>query len=1072
MSLRTWVSDNLLKILGVSQRDIVDFVINIAETSNSPDELLKQLESIDVPVNDVTKKFASELYNRVPHASSLSGSKDKKSKSKSKSKKEKIDDLEQSSAVSISDTHDAEEKKEVPQNSKDKTKESAPKPKSKQRKRLHGVNSWEEGEEEKLEREEKIKKIKRGYLEEEHDKGKGAVADDAEEEFAKEEEELDKDIQERKEFEERLKQKDKDKTKKLVEDRSSIGESEAQKRRNLADDRDARRKVLPEMRERSRQQYLKLREEQRLELLKQEIAEEESLFAGEKLTERERKDLEYKKQILRLAEERLKEDGDVNEYTLPEDYITEKGRIDRKKKEEALYKRYVDPEAKGEHIVNEQERWEQQQIHKSSLKVGAADKGDSADKKDYDYVLDMDEIDFVLEKTEFEQREDDEKQKVISEAERRTYTIQKVRESLPIYQYREQLLDAIDQFQIIIIVGETGSGKTTQITQYLREAGYTKDGKKIGCTQPRRVAAMSVAARVAEEVGTKVGHEVGYAIRFEDCTSDKTEIKYMTDGTLLREFMSEPDLASYSCLMIDEAHERTLHTDILFALVKDIARFRPDLKLLISSATMDAQKFSGYFDDAPIFKIPGRPFPVECYYTTVPESNYITASVTTVMQIHASQPRGDILVFLAGQNEIEEVQEELQQICRTLGDKIGELIICPIYANLPSDLQAKIFEPTPEGARKVVLATNIAETSITIDGVSYVIDPGFVKQNCYNPRSGMESLQVVPCSRASANQRMGRAGRVGPGKCFRLYTRYAFLNELDDNTTPEIQRVNLNTVVLGLKCLGIHNLIEFDFMDPPSPELLKLSLEQLYALGALNNRGELTKLGRRMAEFPLDPMMAKTLIISEKYRCSEEIASICSMLSVSSAIFYRPKDKKVYADRALANLVRPGGDHLTLLNVWNQWVETGYSMQWCHENFIQHRSLSRARDVRDQIINLMERVEITPEKNPNPLDTAPIRKALTAGFFYNVARLQKSGDCYSTIKKRQTVYTHPSSSLVESKPKWVVYFELVLTSREFMRQVSEIDPKWLLEVAPHYFKPSEVDDDTKKKLPKPIAVPS
>ena len=274
----------------------------------------------------------------------------------------------------------------------------------------------------------------------------------------------------------------------------------------------------------------------------------------------------------------------------------------------------------------------------------------------------------------------------------------------------------------------------------------------------------------------------------------------------------------------------------------------------------------------------------------------------------------------------------------------------------------RFFEPTPDGARKVVLATNIAETSITIDGVVYVIDPGFVKQNCYNPRSGMESLQVVPCSRASANQRAGRAGRVGPGKCFRLYTQYAFLNELDDNTTPEIQRVNLSTVVLGLKCLGIHNLIEFDFMDPPSPELLKLALEQLYALGALNDRGELTKLGRRMSEFPLDPMMAKALIISEKYHCSEEVASICSILSVSGAIFYRPKDKKVYADRAHANLVRPGGDHLTLLNIWDQWVETGYSTQWCHENFIQHRSLSRARDVRDQIINLMERVEITPRK--------------------------------------------------------------------------------------------------------------
>ncbi|RKP24573.1 P-loop containing nucleoside triphosphate hydrolase protein, partial [Syncephalis pseudoplumigaleata] len=391
-----------------------------------------------------------------------------------------------------------------------------------------------------------------------------------------------------------------------------------------------------------------------------------------------------------------------------------------------------------------QDQWEEHQIHKAKFKTGAQDR-EALEGGDYDYVFDEQYIDFVVASTQHRpSKEEAAITAQINAAERKAMSIAEVRRSLPVYQFRDDLLRAIEEYQVLVIVGETGSGKTTQIPQYLHEAGYTKNGKKVGCTQPRRVAAMSVAARVAEEMGVKLGYEVGYTIRFEDCTSDKTVLKYMTDGSLLREFLTEPDLASYSALIIDEAHERTLHTDVLFGLVKDIARFRPDLKLLISSATMDAQKFAEYFDDAPIYKIPGRPYPVDIYYTPAPEANYLTAAITTVLQIHTTQDRGDILVFLTGQEEIEAAQESLQQTCRVLGSKIAELIICPIYASLPPDLQGKIFEPTPEGARKVVLATNIAETSITIDGVVFVIDAGFVKQNGYNPKTGMESLQVVP----------------------------------------------------------------------------------------------------------------------------------------------------------------------------------------------------------------------------------------------------------------------------------------------------------------------------------------
>ncbi|KAL0337277.1 UNVERIFIED_CONTAM: putative pre-splicing factor ATP-dependent RNA helicase DEAH5 [Sesamum calycinum] len=360
--------------------------------------------------------------------------------------------------------------------------------------------------------------------------------------------------------------------------------------------------------------------------------------------------------------------------------------------------------------------------------------------------------------------------KALTFGQRSKLSIQEQRQSLPIYKLKNELVQAVHDNQVLVVIGETGSGKTTQVTQYLAEAGYTTKGK-IGCTQPRRVAATSVAKRVAEEFGCRLGEEVGYAIRFEDCTGPETVIKYMTDGMLLREILVDENLSQYSVIMLDEAHERTINTDVLFGLLKQLVKRRPDLRLIVTSATLDAEKFSGYFFNCNIFTIPGRTFPVEILYTKQPESDYLDAALITVLQIHLTEPEGDILLFLTG-------QEEIDYACQCLYERMKGL-----------------------GKRKVVVATNIAEASLTIDGIFYVIDPGFAKQNVYNPKQGLDSLVITPISQASAKQRAGRAGRTGPGKCYRLYTESAFHNEMSPTNNSRDSEDKSGMITLTMKAM-------------------------------------------------------------------------------------------------------------------------------------------------------------------------------------------------------------------------------------------------------------------------------
>ncbi|KAL3471001.1 P-loop containing nucleoside triphosphate hydrolase protein [Aspergillus californicus] len=643
---------------------------------------------------------------------------------------------------------------------------------------------------------------------------------------------------------------------------------------------------------------------------------------------------------------------------------------------------------------------------------------------------------------------------------RTNMSIKQQRESLPVYKFRQQLLEAVKENQMMIVVGDTGSGKTTQLTQYLAEGGYANNGI-IGCTQPRRVAAMSVAKRVAEEVGCKLGAQVGYTIRFEDCTSPETKIKYMTDGMLQREVLLDPDLRKYSVVMLDEAHERTIATDVLFALLKKTLKRRPDLRVIVTSATLDADKFSEYFFGCPIFSIPGRTFPVEIMYSKEPESDYLDAALITVMQIHLTEPAGDMLLFLTGQEEIDTACEILYERMKALGPSVPELVVLPVYSALPSEMQSRIFDPAPPGGRKVVIATNIAETSITIDNIYYVIDPGFVKQNAYDPKLGMDSLVVTPISQAQAKQRAGRAGRTGPGKCFRLYTEAAYQSEMLPTTIPEIQRQNLSHTILMLKAMGINDLLHFDFMDPPPTNTMLTALEELYALSALDDEGLLTRLGRKMADFPMEPSLAKVLIASVDLSCSDEMLSIVAMLSTGTqSVFYRPKEKQQQADQKKAKFHDPHGDHLTLLNVYNGWKKSGFNNSWCFENFIQARQIRRAQDVRQQLLGIMQRYHhkiVSCGRN-----TTQVRQALCTGLFRNAARKDPT-EGYKTLVEGTPVYMHPSSAMFGKPAEHVIYHTLVLTTKEYMQCTTGIEPKWLVEAAPTFFKVAPTDRLSKRK---------
>lgn len=670
---------------------------------------------------------------------------------------------------------------------------------------------------------------------------------------------------------------------------------------------------------------------------------------------------------------------------------------------------------------------------------------------------------------------------------KRVITLQEQRRSLPVFQNRNKLLELIERFNTLIILGETGSGKTTQIPQYILSARLQNTGM-IAVTQPRRVAAISIAIRVAQEManGLEVGEIVGYTVRFEDVTSKRTKIKYLTDGMLLREAILDKLLMKYTVIILDEAHERTINTDVLFGIVKQAQTLRlvrnlTPLKILLMSATMDVDHFSKYFNNCQAVYLEGRTYPVNIFYAMKPQEDYQTACVATFFKIHREAPADeDVLIFLTGQEEIEAVAHQIRTLAKdpaaaimptngtvlngtmngTSHQQLAGVRVCPLYAAQNSAQQMAVFQPTPPNIRKVIVATNVAETSITISGVCYVIDSGMVKMRTYYPTTGLDTLRVQRISQDQSWQRAGRAGRDSPGNCYRLYTRAQF-SDFARNPVPEIMRAHLASTVLQLLPLGV-NAMHFDFMDQPPRDACAAAFELIRQLGAVgkSNTGnwddvELTAVGDKMAMFPLDPRYSKILLAAEEFECLDEVLTIVALLSGES-IYLNPASKRdeVFASRSKFN--SGYGDHITMLNVYREYNNVGQNNKriWCHDHYINMKNILYAREVRQQLSEICKRCNIPVSSCGGNMDQ--VRKCLLAGLFTNVAELQPRERHYITMDKRQQVVIHPSSVLHGQWPGYVMFTEVVQTTKCYLRNLTTIEVEWLHEVAPEYAKAKNV----------------
>ncbi|HPH64696.1 MAG TPA: ATP-dependent RNA helicase HrpA [Kofleriaceae bacterium] len=613
-------------------------------------------------------------------------------------------------------------------------------------------------------------------------------------------------------------------------------------------------------------------------------------------------------------------------------------------------------------------------------------------------------------------------------------------ETLPVAMRVVDIANAIDAHQVVIVAGETGSGKTTQLPKIclaMGRSGRTATGM-IGCTQPRRIAATSVAARVAEELQTPLGEVVGFKVRFSDKVRKDSHIKFLTDGMLLAEIQGDPMLRAYSTIIVDEAHERSLNIDFLLGFLKQLLPRRPDLRVIISSATLETERLSAFFNQAPIIEVSGRTYPVDVLYRPPRDDENDLAEVVanTVNEITELDPRNDVLVFLPGEREIREAVSELEQRA------LPHTVILPLYARLSAAEQQRVFQSSP--MRRVVLATNVAETSLTIPGIVYVVDPGVARVNRYNVRTGVTQLFVEPISQASANQRKGRCGRTANGICFRLFEEQDFVSR-PAHTDPEIKRVGLASVILRMKSLRLGDIESFPFLDPPPKRAIDEGYRVLDELGAIDEHSRLTELGEQLGRLPLDPRLGRMILGGREQNALREVVTLAAVLGLQDPRD-RPHAAQQRADQAHQKWKDEASDFASYLKLWAFWQEARGSKsrsqlyKLCRDNFLNYNRMREWEDTHGQLVRVMRELDFAP--NDTPASSEQIHRALLPGLLSKIGVWNQESRIF--IGARQTRFqVHPSSGLARKPPQWVMAAELVETSQLFARTVAKIDPTWL-----------------------------
>ena len=629
---------------------------------------------------------------------------------------------------------------------------------------------------------------------------------------------------------------------------------------------------------------------------------------------------------------------------------------------------------------------------------------------------------------------------------------------LPIVVHRQQIIAAIREHPVVVIAGETGSGKTTQIPKMCLEAGRGLR-RLIGCTQPRRIAAITIAARVSEELGDLGPAMVGYKIRFQDHTRRTNRVRFMTDGVLLAEAERDRQLKTYDTIIIDEAHERSLNIDFLLGMLKKILCRRPDLKVIITSATIDTEKFAKHFGGAPIINIAGRTYPVEVRYRPLPENpeeqdaGYLDQAVLAVLELRRFDKPGDILVFMPTERDVRDVVDSLTTAIKDEDQRLSHhpwptrTEVLPLFGRLAGADQGRIFQPVT--GTKIVVSTNVAETSVTVPGIRYVVDPGLARIPFYNVRARTTRMPVAPVSRASADQRLGRCGRVGPGVCVRLYSEEDYLNR-PEYTLPEIQRSNLAEVILRMISLALGNPASFPFVDPPAVRAIRDGYSLLAELGAIDEQRRLTDKGRLMARLPLDPRMARMIIAAREENALKEVLVIVAALSIQDPLV-RPADHEAEADAAHAPFESPTSDFLTLLAIWTAFQNVlgktgswGKVRKFCKTNFLSYQRLREWYEVHEQLSDIIKE-EKGFGQNVLPADADAIHRAILSGNLRNIA-LKKEKNIYQGAQGRE-IMIFPGSSLFNRGKQWLMAADLVETTRLYARTVAVIEQEWLEPIA-------------------------